>query len=389
MRKKPFGRTGLELSILGFGCMRLPVIDPGDPQSIDRDKAEAMLRRAIDAGVNYVDTAWPYHAPDRAAPGASEPFVARAIKGGYREKVNLATKLPTWLVETRADMDRFLDRQLERLEVSRIDFYLAHNLNSLVWPRMKELKLREFMAGAVRDGRIGWAGFSFHDNYGLFEEIVTGYDWDFTQIQYNYLDENYQAGRRGVELAAGRGLGLIVMEPLRGGFLIRYIPDDIRKILSETRPDWSLADWAFRWLWNQPELGVVLSGMTEMPQVAENLSIADAAGPMSEKEIAALDQAKDMFRKRIKVGCTGCGYCLPCSQGVAISKVLAHYNDYYLMDAEEVRERTKFFFGAQMAPSEYPQNCIRCRECEKKCPQSLPLSEALAEAAGLFTCPSY
>jgi predicted aldo/keto reductase-like oxidoreductase len=249
---------------------------------------------------------------------------------------------------------------------------------------MKELKIREFMAEAVRDGRIGWAGFSFHDNYGLFEEIVTGYDWDFAQIQYNYLDEHYQAGRRGVELARGLGLGLIVMEPLRGGFLIRYMPDDMRKILAETRPDWSLADWALRWLWNQPELGVVLSGMTEMPQVAENLAIAAAAGPMSGPEIAALAQVKEMFKKRIKVGCTACGYCLPCPQGVAIPKVLAHYNDYHLLDAEEVRERTKFFFGAQMAPSEYPQNCVSCRECEEKCPQGLSISEALAQAAGLF-----
>jgi len=384
MQTKIFGRTGLKLSILGFGCMRLPVRDHHNPASIDLELAEAMLRRAIDSGVNYVDTAWPYHAADRMAPGASEPFVARALKGGYREKVSLATKLPTWLVETRADMDKYLDLQLKRLETGRIDFYLAHNLNNLVWPKMKELKVREFMAEAVRDGRIGWAGFSFHDEYGLFEEIVTGYDWDFAQIQYNYLDENYQAGRRGVELAAGRGLGLIVMEPLRGGFLIKYMPEDMRKILAEARPGWSLADWALRWLWNQPELGVVLSGMTEMPHVTENLAIAAAAGPMSGEELAALKLVRDLFKKRIKVGCTGCGYCLPCPQGVAIAKVLAHYNDYYLMDAEEVRERTKFFFGAQMAPSEHPEHCVGCRECEEKCPQGLPISESLAEAAKLF-----
>jgi predicted aldo/keto reductase-like oxidoreductase len=365
--------------------MRLPVLDPKDPTSIDFDLALAMLRRAIDAGVNYVDTAWPYHGTDRAAPGTSETFVARALKGGYREKVSLATKLPTWLVETRADMHKFLDRQLKRLEVSRIDFYLAHNLNSMVWPRLKELKVREFLAEAAGDGRIGRAGFSFHDNYGLFEEIVTGYDWDFAQVQYNYLDENYQAGRRGVELAAGKGLGVIVMEPLRGGFLIKYMPEDIRRILAEARPDWSLADWGLRWLWNQPEVGVVLSGMSEMSQVDENLAIAAAAVPLSGKESAALDLVKELFRKRIKVGCTACGYCLPCPQGVAIPKVLAHYNDYYLLDAEEVRERTKFFFGAQMAPSEYPQNCAHCRECEEKCPQGLPISDTMTEAAKLFS----
>ena len=384
MRKKLFGRTGLELSILGFGCMRLPVRDSWDPGSIDYEPAAAMLRRAIDAGVNYVDTAWPYHGTDRVNPGASETFVARALKDGYRQKVSLATKMPTWLVETRADMHKFLDRQLKRLETSRIDFYLAHNLNQHVWPRLKELKIREFLAEAARDGRIGRIGFSFHDDYGLFEEIVTGYDWDFAQVQYNYIDENYQAGRRGVELAAGRGLGVIVMEPLRGGFLIRLMPQDMRKILAEVRPDWSLADWGLRWLWNQPEVGVVLSGMTEMSQLDENLVIADAAGPLGREETAALDLVKEMFKKRLKAGCTACGYCLPCAQGVAIPKVIGHLNDYHLMDAEEVRERAKFIFGAQMAPSEYPRNCSACRECEEKCPQRLPVSELMAEAAKIF-----
>ena len=384
MQKKKFGRTGLELSILGFGCMRLPVRDPRDNSGIDFEKAAAMLHRAIEAGINYVDTAWPYHGTDRVNPGASETFVAKALEGGFREKVSLATKLPTWLVETRADLDKYLDLQLKRLKTDRIDFYLAHNLNANVWPRMKELKIREFLAEAARDGRIGRAGFSFHDDYDLFEEIVTGYDWDFAQIQYNYLDEHYQAGRRGLELAAARGLGLIVMEPLRGGFLIRYMPEDMRKILAEVRPDWSLADWALRWLWNQPEVGVVLSGMTEMPQVDENLAIAAQAGPLSEKESAALNQVKELFKKRIKVGCTACGYCLPCPQGVAIPKVLGHYNDYHLLDAEEVRERAKFVFGAQMAPFEYPQNCTGCRECEGKCPQGLPISETMTEAGKLF-----
>ena len=385
MQKRLFGRTGLELSILGFGCMRLPVLDPKDPSTIDFEKASAMLHRAIEAGVNYVDTAWPYHGTDRVNPGASETFVARALKGGFREKVSLATKLPTWLVETRADLNKYLDLQLKRLETGRIDFYLAHNLNTSVWPRMKELKIREFLAEAVRDGRIGWAGFSFHDDYGLFEEIVTGYDWDFAQIQYNYLDEHYQAGRPGLELAAARGLGVVIMEPLRGGFLIRYMPEDMRKILAGVRPDWSLADWALRWLWNQPQVGVVLSGMTEMPQVTENLAIAATAGPLSEKESAALDLVKELFKKRIKAACTACGYCLPCPQGVAIPKVLGHYNDYYLLDAEEVRARAQFVFGAQMAPFEYPQNCAGCRECEEKCPQGLSISEIMAEAAKLFT----
>ncbi|MCL2029714.1 MAG: aldo/keto reductase [Deltaproteobacteria bacterium] len=383
MQKKLFGRTGLELSILGFGCMRLPVSDPRDPAAIDYPQASAMLWRAVEAGVNYVDTAWPYHSASRAAPGASETFVAQALKGV--ENIRLATKLPTWLVETRADMHKYLDLQLKRLNTGRIDFYLAHNLNSMVWPKMKELKVREFLAEAASDGRIGWAGFSFHDSYALFEEIVTGYDWDFAQIQYNYLDEHYQAGRRGVELAAGKGLGLIVMEPLRGGFLIRHMPEDMRKILAAARPDWSLADWGLRWLWNQPELGVVLSGMSEMSQVTENLAIAAAAGPLGGEEIAALARVGDLFKQRIKVGCTACGYCLPCPHGVAIPKILGYYNDYHLMDAEEVRERAKFFAKVQIAPDEGARHCAQCRECEEKCPQRLPVSEAMALAARLFS----
>ena len=384
MKKKLFGRTGLELSTLGFGCMRLPVLDPKDPASIDEDLAAAMLRKAMEAGVNYVDTAWPYHASDRAAPGASEIFVAKVLKGGWREKVYLATKLPTWLVETRADMHKYLDLQLKRLEVNCIDFYLAHNLNNLVWPKMKELKVREFLAEAARDGRIGWAGFSFHDDYGLFEEIVTSYDWDLAQIQYNYQDEHYQAGRRGVELAARKGLGLVVMEPLKGGFLVRYMPDDIKLILAEARPDWSLADWAFRWLWNQPEVGVVLSGMTEMVHVEENLAIAAAAGPLSEKETAALNRVRELFKSRIRVGCTACGYCLPCPEGVNIPRALGYYNEYHLLDAEEVRARNRFFFAVQMSPDEKPDRCTGCRQCEDKCPQHLPISETLAEAVKLL-----
>jgi predicted aldo/keto reductase-like oxidoreductase len=384
MQKRFLGKTGLELSILGFGCMRLPVTNPGDPTSINYDLATAMLRKAIDQGVNYVDTAWPYHGNDRTKPGESEVLVGRALQGGYREKVQLATKLPTWFLESKKQMNDILDAQLKRLGVAQIDFYLAHNLNDLVWSKVRELGLFQFFDEALKDGRIRRAGFSFHDTYALFEEIMQSYHWDMAQIQYNYLDVDYQAGRRGVQLAHDRGVGLVVMEPLRGGFLIDHMPDEMKKLLAGVRPDWSLADWGLRWIWNQPEVGVVLSGMSAMNQVEENLAIASSAKALSEKELAAVDEVRELFRLRLKVNCTACGYCMPCPEGVSIPKNLGFYNDYYLMDADEVRARTKYFFSAQMADHETFRHCAHCRQCEEKCPQGIDISDRMEAMAEIF-----
>ena len=312
MLKRTFGRTGVELSILGFGCMRLPMTDPNDLVSINRDLAVAMIRKGIDGGINYVDTAWPYHGNSRVEPGESEPLVAEALADGYRRRVHLATKLPTWFMENQKQMNEILYRQLKRLGTDNIDFYLAHNLNNQVWPALKDKGLLKFMDEALKDGRIKHAGFSFHDDYDLFEGIVEAYDWSFCQIQYNYLDVEYQAGRRGLKLAAGKGLGVVVMEPLRGGFLINHLPDEMKRMLAEIRPEWSLADWALRWLWNQPEAGPVLSGMSTMEQVEENLKIAESVGSFGQQEIEALEKVRGYFRERLKANCTGCGYCLPC-----------------------------------------------------------------------------
>ncbi len=384
MQKKVFGRTGLEMSILGFGCMRLPVIDPKDPTTIDYDLSTAMIRKAIDRGLNYVDTAWPYHSNSRSEPGHSELFVARALKDGYRDRVHLATKLPTWLIEDRRDMNKYLDAQLKRLEVSHIDFYLAHNLNTLVWPKLGQLGLGEFFDEARKDGRIKYAGFSFHDRYAIFEDIVGSYDWDFAQIQYNYLDIDYQAGQRGLRLGAEKGLAMVIMEPLRGGFLINYLPENIRTMLAGIRPDWSPADWGLRWLWDQPEVSLVLSGMTAMSHVDENLKIAETAAPLSEREKAAIGEVRDFFLKQLKVNCTGCGYCLPCPSGVNIPKNLGYYNNYHLIDADEARARAKYFHDAQTAPDETSDHCVHCGECEEKCPQHLPISDTMAEVSKIF-----
>lgn len=263
MPRRILGNSGLEVSQLGFGCMRLPLAGE-NPAEIDVPKATAMIRRAIDAGVNYIDTAYPYHSDDHARPGRSEPVVGRALADGYRERVLVATKLPLWIVETRADMDRILDDQLRRLDTPYLDVYLAHNVNDGVWPKARELGLLSFFTAALKDGRIRHAAFSFHDRYGLFEEVLACYDWSMAQIQYNYLDVDHQAGLRGLRLAAGRGVGVVVMEPLRGGFLVNNLSEPARRILNEARPAWSLAEWALRWVLDHPEAATALSGMSTM-----------------------------------------------------------------------------------------------------------------------------
>lgn len=385
MKQRILGKTGETASILGFGCMRLPVAGP-DPSYIDEELAIAMIRRAIDRGVNYLDTAWPYHgAKGFSDPGASEPLVGKALAGGYREKVKVATKLPTWLVSSRADMNRFLDLQLKRLQTTHIDFYLAHTLNARYWAAMREADLAGFFEEARKDGRIKHVGFSFHDRFPVFQEIVEGYDWDLAQIQYNYLDRDYQAGEAGLKLAAGKGMALVIMEPLRGGFLINQMPESLRAHLAGARPSWSLADWALRWLWDQPEVSVVLSGMSTMEQVEENLTIACNAEPFIDRDKAAIAAVRGEFLSRIKVGCTGCGYCLPCPEGVNIPRNFMMYNDYFLTDNETARGHIKYVYKyLVLGADEMADRCLRCGECEGKCPQQLSIGSAMEDVAAVF-----
>ncbi len=385
MKTSVFGKTGETVSCLGFGCMRLPVLNQADPSSIDEKLATTMIRKAIDRGVNYVDTAYPYHRNgDLATPGESEPFLGRALKDGYREKVKLATKLPTWLVDDEAHMHRILDEQLRRLDVAAIDCYLAHNLNRAVWPKMRDIGMFRFLDQALKDGRIRHAGFSFHDHYSLFKEIVDAHDWSLAQIQYNYLDVEFQAGRQGLEYAAAKGLGIVAMEPLRGGFLVHHMPEEMKRLLKNVRPDWSLADWGLRWLWSQPEIHVVLSGMSNLPQTSENLDIADKAVPFAPAEEAALGRVRDYFRSRTRVNCTGCGYCLPCPSGVNIPKVMAIYNDYFAVDTDANHRRTRAVYRVQVRDHESAAHCVACGQCEGHCPQHLPISREMPSAAEIF-----
>jgi hypothetical protein len=358
--------------------MRLPIKDNGQ---IDEKLATRMLRYAIDRGVNYVDTAYPYHN------GESEPFVGRALAGGYREKVNLATKLPSWLIKSRADMDKYLDEQLARLNTKTIDFYLVHGLNAPFWENLKNLGVTDFLDDAIADGRIRYAGFSFHDNVTLFKEIVDSYDWAFAQIQYNFMDERYQAGSEGLEYAVKKGLGVVVMEPIRGGMLARDLTG-INEIWQKAKTRRTPADWALRWVWNHPGVTVVLSGMSTPDQVSENVAIAEHALPdsLTKAELSLFRKIKKELEKRILIPCTGCKYCVPCPHGVSIPECFEFFNRGHMYEDEEgTRQIYSMFLGGFFdGTPHFASLCQECGECEEKCPQSLPIRENLNKVSEYF-----
>ncbi|AAM31311.1 MULTISPECIES: aldo/keto reductase [Methanosarcina] len=370
-RKMP--KNGDELSILGFGCMRLPMKEDG---SIDEDRATRQVRYAIDHGVNYVDTAWPYHMEQ------SEPFLGRALADGYREKVKLATKLPSWLIKSREDMDKFLDAQLKKLNIDHIDYYLIHALVGDLWDYIEKLGIADFLDKARADGRIINAGFSFHGSGDEFKRIVDAYDWDFCQIQYNFLDEKNQAGTEGLEYAASKGLGVIIMEPLRGGYLANPVPPAVQEIWDEASTKRTAAEWALLWVWNHPEVTVVLSGMNEETHIEENLAVADKAYPnsLTEAEIQLVKKVERKYRELMKAGCTGCRYCMPCPEGVNIPLCFETYNTLYMSgNADE----TKFMYAARLGgvlsggEPEFASLCVQCGECLEKCPQHLDIPTIL------------
>ena len=363
-----------ELSILGFGCMRLPVKEDG---SIDEERATKQLRYAIDNGVNYVDTAWPYHM------GESESFLGRALADGYREKVNIATKLPSWLIESREDMDTFLNAQLKKLGTNNIEYYLAHYLVGDEWDRLEKLGIREFFDEAKADGRIKYAGFSFHGHGSDFNRIVDGYDWDFCQIQYNYLDEKNQAGTAGLEYAASKGLAVMIMEPLRGGNLTHPIPPGVKEIWDQAPIKRTPAEWALRWIWNHPGVTVVLSGMNEEAHIEENLRVAGEAYPnsLTGEELQLVAQVEKKYRELMKVSCTGCRYCMPCPAGVNIPHCFEVYNNKYLSGNPD---EAGFLYVVQLSgiitkgEPEFASRCIQCGICLDKCPQHIDIPAVLA-----------
>ncbi len=376
---RKFGKTNEMVSSLGFGCMRLPLLPGGDNTQIDEQHATKLLRYAIDNGVNYIDTAYPYHGTGMGYAGNSEPFVGRVLQDGYREKVKIATKLPSWLIKTREDMDNYLNEQLQRLQTDTIDFYLVHSLNSNSWSTVRDLGVNEFLDQAIADGRIRYAGFSFHDKLDLFKEIVDACDWSFCQIQYNYLDEEFQAGRAGLEYAAAKGLGIAIMEPLRGGKLATHIPQAANDLMKAKNQHWTPAQWALRWLWDQPEVAVVLSGMNAMEQVEANIQTASEAeiGSLTKAERLTIDAVKDVFKQKTKVNCTTCGYCLPCPKGVNIPHCFTVYNNYYMFGEEENYRRS-------LASQQRASDCVDCGKCEDHCPQGIPIRRELKKVSTVF-----
>ena len=362
-----------KLSILGFGCMRLPQTADF---AIDEPRATGMIRYAVDKGVNYLDTAYVYHN------GASEQFLGRALSEEYRKKVNLATKLPVWLVKTREDMDRYLDEQLARLQTDHIEFYLLHGLNRKTWNRALDLNVTEFLDAALADGRISHAGFSFHDEVGIFREIVDAYDWTLCQIQYNFMDAECQAGTEGVTYAAGRGLGIVVMEPLRGGLLTRESPE-IKNAWASSGISRTPAEWGLSWLWNKPEISVVLSGMSTMQQVKENVKSATTgrAGMLTAPELAAFDAVKAVYRNRMKVPCTQCRYCQPCPGGIKIPECFAAYNEAFIYaDVTSAKDS----YDADTENGGSASACQDCGVCESLCPQHIPIRACLQKVVQLF-----
>lgn len=379
-----YGKTNEMVSVLGFGCMRLPIIGTNG-RDIDDEKAIAMLRHAIDEGLNYVDTAYPYHGDGMSKSGASEPFVGRALRDGYREKVKLATKLPSWLIKTREDMDLYLNEQLERLETDHIDFYLVHALNAGTWSNLKALGISEFLDQAVKDGRIKYPGFSFHDELPVFKEIVDYYDWTFCQIQYNYLDEYFQAGIEGLNYAAAKDIGIAIMEPLRGGKLVRDLPEGVQAAYSEAVAQRTPAEWALRWVWNNPDVAVTLSGMSTMEQVVENLKTADEALPdsLTAAELAVIEEARNAFQ-RTKVNCTACAYCMPCPTGLNIPANFSYYNEYFYLDNDGKKNKLKETYTAKLDLAEQASMCIECGTCEEHCPQNIAIIDELKHVAEVF-----
>ena len=365
MKYRKFGRLDWKASALGFGCMRLPT--KGESSDIDEAEATRMLRYAIDHGLNYVDTGYGYHG------GNSERFLGRALKDGYREKIRLATKMPAWAVQTADDFDRLLNEQLEKLQTKRIDFYLLHGMSGERWPKLRDLGIRQWLDRTLADGRIGHTGFSFHDKYEVFKGIIDDYDhWTLCQIQYNYMDIENQAGTKGLQYAASKGLAVVVMEPIRGGRLANP-PQQIQELWDSAPVKHTPADWALQWVWNQAEASVALSGMSTMEQVVENLASADRSGvgTLTESELALIAQVRIRYKDLCPIPCTSCRYCMPCPNGVDIPRNFNIFDEGAMYNRLEGARRGY----ARMEEAARASACIACRECEEKCPQHILISE--------------
>lgn len=364
-------RQGEPVSILGYGCMRFTKKGGG----IDLEKAEREILSAIEAGVNYFDTAYIY-------PGSEKALGTILEKNGAREKVKIATKLPQYLISKAGAVDKYFKEQLERLKTDYVDYYLMHMLTDAAsWRKLCSLGIEDWIRRQKETGTIRNIGFSFHGNTEMFLEILNAYDWDFCQIQYNYMDEFSQAGRKGLETAAERGIPVIIMEPLRGGKLVNMLPKDAKRLIREKGSGRSAAEIALRWLWNQPGVTCVLSGMNSLEMVEENCRIASEAeaGMMSEAEHALVSELKKMILKDVRIGCTECRYCMPCPKGVDIPGIFRCYNHMWTESKMAGRQEYVQTIGLRKQPA-LPSQCVSCGRCESQCPQHLPIIRLLKEA---------
>ena len=364
-------KNGDELSILGYGCMRFSRKGAG----IDIDKTEQEILAAFRSGVNYFDTAYIY-------PGSEAALGEILSRNGIREKVHVATKLPQYLVRNLGSLDKYFEEELSRLKTDYIDYYLMHHLTDIAqWERLKTVGVVDWIAAKKESGAIRNIGFSYHGNTDNFLKILTDYDWDFCQIQYNYLDETTQAGSAGLKAAAARGIPVVIMEPLRGGKLVNKLPDEAKRLISHHPRKWSPADWGLRWLWDQPEVTVVLSGMNSIAMVEENVRTASDAkvGAFTDDDREFLKRILGIIKAKEKVGCTGCRYCMPCPKGVDIPGIFASYNTMYT--EAKLSGRSQYFQTVALAaqPS-FASQCIQCGKCEQHCPQGIPIREKIQEA---------
>ena len=370
MKYRKLGNLGIEVSALGFGAMRLPVYNDKEKTINEKYSAEIMSY-AFDNGVNYVDTAYPYHE------GNSETVVGNILNNGYRDKVYLATKSPTWAINTTEDFDKYLDEQLIKLQVDHIDFYLLHNLHAKVWDKIKNLNVFEWSQKAIADGRIKYFGFSVHDSFDIFKNIIDAYNWDFCQIQYNYANENIQVGTKGLKYAAVRQIPVTVMEPLLGGSLANF-PPKIQKIWDES--EYNPVNTAFRWLWDKPEIGCVLSGMNTLEQVKQNIRSADSSGIniLSKKDLDFIANILSEINTINPIPCTKCKYCISCPLKIDIPRLLHMYNSLAVLEgAQDYLNKALY---TNTIPSETNAGaCISCKKCETECPQNINISKWMSK----------
>ncbi|MDO5156680.1 MAG: aldo/keto reductase [Eubacteriales bacterium] len=365
-------KAGEPISLLGYGCMRFTK----NGNNIDIDKAEKEVMAAIAAGVNYFDTAYLY-------PG-NEVAVGEIIARNHcREKINIATKLPQYLIKKASAIDRYFDEELKRLQTDYVDYYLMHMLTDVAaWEKLKRLGIEEWIAGKKASGQIRHIGFSFHGNTEKFLEILDAYDWDFCQIQYNYMDETTQAGRVGLQAAAKKGIPVIIMEPLRGGRLVELLPERAKEMIAQHPKKRSAAEWAFRWLMEQPEVTCVLSGMNSMEMVTENVRIASevSVGEFSDEDREMIEQIKAEINRTIKVNCTACQYCMPCPKGVDIPGTFRCYNEIYTEGSKKAARHEYLQTTILQKNRKDAYQCVDCGKCEQHCPQHLSIRKHLKEA---------